>query len=173
MFSQTTEYALRAMACLALYPNQLVSANTLAEQTRVPGNYLAKVLQQLANANFIEGRRGVGGGYKLARPASQIEMIEIIESIGRIGRITACPLGLDNHGPNLCPMHRALDSAAKAVFDVLRGVTLQHLISDPNTNNMPLCDVKRQTQMSSTGHLTVNGIKPKVAMPINGGAPQQ
>lgn len=171
MFSQTTEYALRAMACLALYPNQLVSANTLAEQTRVPSNYLAKVLQQLASSNFIEGRRGVGGGYKLARPASQIEMLEIIESIGRIGRITACPLGLENHGPNLCPMHRALDSAAKAVFDVLRGVTLQHLISDPTANNMPLCDVKRQTQMSAAGHLTVNGVKPKIGAPAS--TPQQ
>ena len=116
---------MRAMACLALTPERLVPTPELAAQTQVPVNYLAKVLQQLAGAGLISGRRGVGGGYKLARPASQIEMIEIIESIGRIGRINACPLGLENHGPNLCPMHRALDSAAKAVFDVLRGVTLQ------------------------------------------------
>ncbi len=163
MFSQTTEYALRAMACMALYPNQLVSANTLAEQTKVPSNYLAKVLQQLAAANYIEGRRGVGGGYKLLRPASQIEMIEIIKSIGRIGRIEICPLGLENHGPKLCPLHTKLDMAAKAVMDVLHGVTLQDLISDPLNNNMPLCDVKRQKQMATVGHLTVNGTKPKGA----------
>ena len=69
MFSQTTEYALRAMACLAMYPDDLVATPTLAEQTKVPANYLAKVLQQLAAAKLITGRRGVGGGYRLARPA--------------------------------------------------------------------------------------------------------
>ena len=61
MFSQTTEYALRAMACLALRPQQLTSAIALADQTKVPANYLAKVLQQLAGAGLIDGRRGVGG----------------------------------------------------------------------------------------------------------------
>jgi Rrf2 family protein len=161
MFSQTTEYALRAMSCLALYPNQLVSANTLAEQTKVPSNYLAKVLQQLAAANYIEGRRGVGGGYKLSRPAAQIQMIDVIRSVGRIGRIEACPLGLTNHGSNLCPLHRRLDAAAKAVIDVLDGVSLQDLISDPTNNNMPMCDAKLQAQVAAIGHLTIGGLRPK------------
>ena len=84
MFTQTTEYALRAMAALALFPGTLVATSSVAERTKVPSNYLAKVLQQLAAAGLIEGRRGVGGGYKLAKPASQINMLDIIRSVGRL-----------------------------------------------------------------------------------------
>ena len=61
MLSQTTEYALRAMSCLAYMPDDLVSTAQLAEVTRVPMNYLAKVLQLLSKAELINGRRGVGG----------------------------------------------------------------------------------------------------------------
>ncbi len=69
MFSQTTEYALRVMAWLALSPDLLVPTLTLADKTKVPAHYLAKVLQQLASAELVTGRRGVRGGYKLARAA--------------------------------------------------------------------------------------------------------
>src|SRR5262249_779585 len=62
VFSQTTEYALRAMACLALAPDELVPTSVLADKTKVPANYLAKVLQQLAGGGLIRGRRGVGRG---------------------------------------------------------------------------------------------------------------
>ncbi len=139
MFSQTTEYALRAMACLAIRPETLVATPVLAAETKVPANYLAKVLQQLAGAKLITGRRGVGGGYKLARPAAQIRLLEVINAVTLVERITTCPLGLPNHGSNLCPLHRRADEAAAAVIKVYNGVTLHDLLTDPNPNK-PLCD---------------------------------
>lgn len=156
MFSQTTEYALRAMSCLALYPDQLVPTNTLAEMTKVPNNYLAKVLQQLAAVNLIAGRRGVGGGYKLARPADQISILEIIQKIGVLRRIPACPLGLENHSGGLCALHRALDSAAEAVIRQLEGVSLKHLLSENGVPNKPLCDVHATQTLTVKGKLHVD-----------------
>lgn len=147
MFSQTTEYALRAMACLALRPDQLVPTPILAEQTKVPSNYLAKVLQQLASAELINGRRGVGGGYQLSRPAAQINLLEVINAVGSLHRIKSCPLGLANHGPNLCPLHRRLDEAAGKVIDLVQGVTLQDLVSDPRSNK-PLCDAETTAKLT-------------------------
>lgn len=150
MFSQTTEYALRAMACLALRPQQLTSAIALADQTKVPANYLAKVLQQLAGAGLIDGRRGVGGGYKLSRGADQIALLDVITAVTPLKRITACPLGLSNHGANLCPLHRKTDEAAAAVINIFGKAMLADLISDP-LSNKPLCDDK------TTAQLTVGG----------------
>jgi Rrf2 family protein len=147
MFSQTTEYALRAMACLALRPDQLVPTPILAKQTKVPSNYLAKVLQQLANADLINGRRGVGGGYQLNRPASQINLLDVVNAVGDLHRIETCPLGLANHGPNLCPLHRRMDEAAAKVIDVFQGVTLQDLVSDPRSNK-PLCDAEATAKLT-------------------------
>jgi Rrf2 family protein len=140
MFSQTTEYALRAMACLALEPDRLVPTADVAEKTKVPSNYLSKVLQQLAARKLITGRRGVGGGYRLARPAQEIALLEIIQSVGTLTRIEACPLGLATHGHSLCPLHKTMDKAAAVLIELFEGVTLSHLISDPTRPNRPLCE---------------------------------
>ncbi len=153
MFSRTAEYALRAMACLAIRPSQLVPTTTLAEQTKVPANYLAKVLQLLASRDLIEGRRGVGGGYKLSRPAEQINLLEVVNAVDPVERITQCPLGLSNHGSYLCPLHRKADQAAAAFIEIYQNVTLQDLLNDPRENK-PLCDER------TTAKLTVKGSLP-------------
>jgi len=138
VFSQTTEYALRAMACLALAPDELVPTSVLADKTKVPANYLAKVLQQLAGGGLLRGRRGVGGGYTLARPSESITLLEIINTVGDLHRVRSCPLGA--HGPALCPLHRAIDQAAETVMNLFEGVTLRALIEDPRYANQPLCE---------------------------------
>jgi len=155
VFSQTTEYALRAMSCLALAPDQLVPTTTLAAMTKVPTNYLAKVLQQLAAANLITGRRGVGGGYKLARPADSINLLEVVNTVGSLQRITTCPLGLANHGPNLCPLHRKMDEAAATMIKLLDGVTLKNLIDTPGSINKPLCDARATQDVTISGSIRV------------------
>lgn len=147
MFSQTTEYALRAMASLALRPDDLVPTPVLAKQTQVPENYLAKVLQQLAAADLIVGRRGVGGGYRLRRPASDIKLLDVVRAVGQLERIESCPLGLPNHGPNLCPLHRMMDEVFGAAIDLLDGHTLEEVIRKPGAN-VPLCDAAATAKLS-------------------------
>ncbi len=149
MFSQTAEYALRSMACLALSPSELVPVSTLATVTKVPSNYLAKVLQQLAGADLIVGKRGVGGGYKLARPAREIKLMQVVRATMTIDRIEVCPLGLPNHGPNLCPLHRKMDEAAAAVIRVLDDYTLEDIINDPKSNR-PLCDATATARLTTS-----------------------
>lgn len=155
MYSQTAEYALRAMACVALRPDQLVPTPVLATQTKVPTSYLSKVLQLLANAGLIEGRRGVGGGYKLARAPEAVTLLEVINAVSPVERIETCPLGLANHGPFLCPLHRKADQAAAAVIEVFQNVTLKDLITDPMSNK-PLCDVEATARLQVAGSL--NGV---------------
>lgn len=129
------------MSWLALSPNELVPTTMLAEKTKVPPHYLAKVLQSLAGANLIAGRRGVRGGYKLTRPADQITLLDVVRSVAEVSRITSCPLGIPGHGPNLCPLHKRVDEAARAVIDTYASVTLSDLISNP-ANPKPLCDAQ-------------------------------
>lgn len=154
MISQTAEYALRAMAWLALTPEQRVASASLAEHTKVPPDYLAKVLQLLGEAGFIDGRRGVRGGYQLAKSAREIPLLDVINAVSRdesqIKRITSCPLGLENHGQNLCPLHQAMDRAAEAVIGVLDGHTLADLVSD-DAAPKPLCDSKTTARLRIRG----------------------
>jgi len=146
MFSQTTEYALRAMACLALAPHHLVPTNALAEMTKVPGNYLAKVLQQLAQVGLINGRRGVGGGYRLARPAANINLLDVINAVDALKRREPCTPNSDV----LCPLHRALDAAEAQVMASMQSVTLQSLLDDIRFDNRPLCHAVAPASLSVT-----------------------
>jgi Rrf2 family protein len=134
LFSQTTEYALRAMAWLALSPDGLVPTITLAEQTNVPVHYLAKVLQQLSGAGLVVGRRGVRGGYRLARSAEAISMLDVVRAAGDVKRITAGPAGPADDGTVLGPLHRMMDDTSKVVMDLLHDKTLQDLVTQAGTS---------------------------------------
>ena len=65
MFSQTVEYALRAVVCLAGKAPSSQTTEQIAEQTRVPQAYLSKVLQNLRQGGIVVSQRGIGGGIKL------------------------------------------------------------------------------------------------------------
>ena len=138
MISQAAEYALRAVVCLAQHPHAALTTRQIAVETRVPEGYLAKVMQALGRAHLVSSQRGVNGGFALLRSAGQLNLLEIISAIDLSRRITACPLGLDDHRDVLCPLHRALDSAAAGVEDTLRSITVSQLITDPS-GSRPLC----------------------------------
>ena len=68
MLSQTVEYALRAATFMASAPAESHTVEQIAAATRVPVAYLAKVLRQLVRSGVAASRRGVGGGFTLAKP---------------------------------------------------------------------------------------------------------
>jgi len=140
------------MACLAISTDELVPTPRLAEQTLVPPNYLAKVLQLLAQAKLITGRRGVGGGYRLSRPAEEISLIDVVNAIDPVKRIKTCPLGLANHQNSLCALHRTVDAAAKQFIESFSATRLSDLVAESD-GLIPLCDVDsaRSTRLSVEG----------------------
>lgn len=138
MFSQTAEYALRAVVALADGRDAPLTTRRMAQITKVPENYLAKVLQSLSRAGIITSQRGIGGGSMLARPASEISVYEVIECVDPIQRIHTCPLGIAAHGADLCPLHRRLDNAAAQVENEFRATSIETLVTEP-ARNPPLC----------------------------------
>ena len=140
MFSRTVEYALRAVIHLAHEsPNARTTAQ-IAEATRVPKDYLVKVLQGLAKKGIVGTQRGVGGGVSLTRPPDELTILDVVNAVEPIVRIATCPLDLPNHGLNLCPLHKRMDAAMAAVEEALRNSTLAEVLADPTTTSVPLCD---------------------------------
>lgn len=134
MFSQTTEYALRAMASLASAPNDLVPTTILAAKTDVPANYLAKVLQQLANSGLIRGRRGVGGGYTLAKDPGDITLLEVVRTVGEFNARDLADKTPRDAEAGLVSLQRTLGGVRTTVMDTLEGVTLQSLVGSKSRN---------------------------------------
>ena len=137
MFSQTVEYALRAMVYLADHDRPRTTTQ-IAEVTHVPVSYLAKVLQSLSRAGLVRSLRGLHGGFTLARDPDEVTIWDVVESVDPIRRIHFCPLGLQSHKNVLCPLHRRLDQALESVEDAFKSCTLADLLAEPTTSK-PLC----------------------------------
>jgi Rrf2 family protein len=143
MMSQTTEYALRAIVFLAGNPGQAQTAGAIANGTRVPVGYLAKIMQHLARAGLVTSQRGLYGGFTLVASPHDLTVYDVVQAIDPIRRIAICPLGQTGHGTDLCAMHRGLDNAMLAVETAFKKLTIHHLLNQPQTNR-PLCQFPRQ-----------------------------
>ncbi len=138
MLSKTAEYALRAVACIGSKANRPISANLLAEQTKVPRRYLTRVLQDLCKSGLVQSRPGPGGGYELTYALSKLTILDVINTVEPIARIKRCPLGLKSH-TDLCPLHAELDKAYEAMEKAFASVTIQDLVESASPI-IPLCE---------------------------------
>lgn len=140
MFSQTAEYALRAVVCLAQHADTSLTTQQIAEMTRVPPGYLSKVLQSLARAKLVASQRGIGGGFTLLRPPDKITILDVLNIVDPLVRIKTCPLGLKSHGTKLCALHRRIDEATAMLQEAFARTTIAELLEEPN-QSAPLCEV--------------------------------
>ncbi|RCS24006.1 Rrf2 family transcriptional regulator [Phyllobacterium salinisoli] len=86
MLTKKGKYGLKAMVHLAeIEKGELASVNEIATAHQIPRKFLDNILTELRNAGFVQSRKGKGGGFCLARPASDIR-------IGNIIRILDGPL---------------------------------------------------------------------------------
>ena len=142
MISQTAEYALRAIVYLADQSDAPQTTQQIAEVTRVPAGYLAKVMQGLSRAGLVHAQRGLHGGFTLAVPSTQLTVLDVVQAVDPLRRIEHCPLGLKGH-QSLCPLHRRLDNAVAMVEKALGASTIAELLAEPKRGKAPkpLCSL--------------------------------
>ena len=77
------DYASRALLSLALHPEQdrPTSVRDIADRTGLPQPYLEQILLALKGAGLVRSKRGVGGGYVLAREPGDITLGEIVSAV--------------------------------------------------------------------------------------------
>ena len=77
------DYACRALLSLALHCEDPAptSVRDIAERTGLPQPYLEQILLALKGAGLVRSKRGVGGGYFLARGPEEIRLSEIISAV--------------------------------------------------------------------------------------------
>jgi len=123
------EYAIKAMLDLALRdPDTLEPIQDIAKRQSIPQRYLEQVLLGLKRAGFLHSRRGSSGGYRLAKPPTQITVGAVLRAVegpsgvggsGRSGR--AMP---GDAAGDLVALWRAVSEAVDSVVD---GTTLEDL----------------------------------------------
>jgi Rrf2 family protein len=76
------EYALRALLVLGLHFDQpVVRIQAISEHQNIPKRFLEQILNDLKSAGLVQSRRGVAGGYRLAREPEDITLAEVVRHI--------------------------------------------------------------------------------------------
>ncbi len=128
-FSQKTEYSLHALIYLAK-KEKAVLVNDIAERLKVSESYLAKVLQELSGAGYLQGFLGPGGDYNLARPPAEITAAEVVKLFEKEKTVLEC-----NHkerGCNLIPdclILTTFEEWLQKTLDNLEKITIKDFIS--------------------------------------------
>jgi Rrf2 family protein len=125
MFSQTVEYALRAMVQLAADAPEASTTREIAKKTKVPSAYLAKVLQSMRRAGLIHSRRGVGGGVTLALLPKDVSLLAVIDAVEPLKRSRGKTRGAAS------PLQRTLDAALSQVRETFASASLADMLARP------------------------------------------
>ena len=82
LFSTKAEYGIRLIVELGRQPgDKPVALSTVADAEILPLSYLEHLVAKLRDAGLVVSTRGAHGGYRLARPAEEIEMLEVVEAL--------------------------------------------------------------------------------------------
>jgi len=127
------EYALRALLVLGLnYGKPQVRIQTVSDEQNIPKRFLEQILNDLKSAGLVQSKRGVAGGYRLARPPEEISIAEIIRHIeGALAPVScvserfyekcSCP------DESRCPIRAVMKEIREAVVRIAERVTIAEL----------------------------------------------
>ena len=118
------DYAARALLSLALHGSDTpTSVKEIAERTNLPQPYLEQILLAVKGAGLVRSKRGVGGGYVLARPPEAISLAQILAAVD--GPLTTLPEEHDH-----CEGHCVLQEVWVAVSDEMGRYLEGHTLAD-------------------------------------------
>jgi Rrf2 family transcriptional regulator, iron-sulfur cluster assembly transcription factor len=128
LFSTATGYALRALAAMP-EDGSYSLAKDLAAHLGLPGPYLAKILQTLAQEGILNSVRGPRGGFRLARPAHKIPVGEVVGVLDGMEAMAGCVMGFINCDgrDKPCPLHAAWCEVKNHLESTLNQVTIHDL----------------------------------------------
>jgi Rrf2 family protein len=127
------EYALRALLVLGQnYEQGVVRIQTISERQNIPKRFLEQILNDLKSAGMVQSRRGVAGGYRLAKRPEQISLASVVRHIeGALAPVScvserfyekcSCP------DESRCAIRAVMKELREAVVKIAERVTLAEL----------------------------------------------
>jgi Rrf2 family protein len=80
--SAKVDYAVRAVVELAATDSEKpVKAERIATAQGIPLNFLENILGELRHAGIVRSHRGAEGGFRLARPATELTVADVIRAV--------------------------------------------------------------------------------------------
>jgi Rrf2 family protein len=128
------EYALRAMLVLGLQynPDAVTRIQDISKAQNIPQRFLEQILNDLKSAKLVVSKRGIAGGYRLARAPHLITLAPIIRHIeGALAPVgcasehfyqkCSCP------DERICALRSVMKEVREAIVNILEKVTVADL----------------------------------------------
>lgn len=123
-------YAVTAMLDLALHDNNVpVNLADISTRQVISLAYLEQLFSRLRKEGLVSSARGPGGGYKLAKAASEISLSEIIDAVDESVDATRCGGQMNCQGEEQCLTHDLWEDLSTQIRSFMTGVSLADLTS--------------------------------------------
>ena len=127
-FSLQVQYAICSVFDLAYNgQGEPVQVRVVSERQEIPARYLEQIFRRLRQAELVISKRGPGGGYTLARPASQITLRDVVEAVeGSLAKT----LEMEGEGPQPNRPRFLWAALARRLGDALGAVAFDAVCRD-------------------------------------------
>ena len=135
MLSMKAKYALRALIVMAKNEKKMLASKSIAQAADVPQKFLDNILQELRHHGLVNSKRGVFGGYFLAKPAADIRLGNLIRVIDGplapipCASVTAYQKCDDCSDEQACEIRKTMVEVRNAIACVLDGKSIHDLAS--------------------------------------------
>ncbi|NLI14896.1 MAG: Rrf2 family transcriptional regulator [candidate division Zixibacteria bacterium] len=132
MLANKSDYAIHAMMYIAAVDGKhLCTITEIAKESHIPREYAAKILKELTRRGLITSKRGVTGGYKLAKSKSQINFLQIVETMEGPLAVALCNVPESQrsgmHKKGACAATAFFKNLQEKIANDLSGMTLDKL----------------------------------------------
>lgn len=122
-------YAVTAMLDLAIHAKQgPVSLNDISGRQEISLSYLEQLFSKLRRNELVSSVRGPGGGYRLSRPGSDINIAQVVDAVSESIDVTRCQGKGDCQQGEACLTHYLWCDLSDQIHDFLEGISLQDLV---------------------------------------------
>jgi Rrf2 family iron-sulfur cluster assembly transcriptional regulator len=122
-------YAVTAMLDLAFHSQiKPVTLTDIAARQTISLSYLEQLFARLRRAGMVKGVRGPGGGYKLCKKTSDINVADIIAAVDETIDSTKCGGEANCQKEHACLTHDLWVGLSEQIRNYLKGITLAELL---------------------------------------------
>lgn len=143
--TQFSDYAMRVVLYLGCRPDRLISVDEISRAYGISRHHLVRVVQSLTELGLVTSQRGRGGGMRLAKEPSEINVGWLIRQTEPHLNLVECFDPETNTCPiaPACGLKGALERARRAFLEVLDEYTLDQFVKRREFL-LPLLDVSLQ-----------------------------
>ena len=125
-------YSVTAMLDLAIHDKAgPVTLGDISQCQGISLSYLEQLFSNLRKAGLVKGVRGPGGGYRLAKPASEISIAQIVRAVDEKVDVTNCNGEGDCQDGERCLTHELWSDLSDRLYEFLDGITLAQFVDRP------------------------------------------